>query len=119
MEKQFKIKLIVISIVMIFHFVFFMYITKKSNLNNEESEKINKIEKQNDSLNLVVYQKDLLISSRDSLIIGLKKRQMLIDSLINKNHNNLKNEKIKVKNFTTNSRSKYVDSLLKSAGVRK
>lgn len=118
MTKQFKIKLMIILLMMLFSVCFFIYLGSVKP-NDDRNEKIIKLEKQNDSLNLVVYQKDLILSSRDSLIIGLKKRQMLIDSLINKNHNNLKNEKIKVKNFTTDSRSKYVDSLLKSAGIRK
>jgi hypothetical protein len=75
--------------------------------------------KQMDSLILVIYQRDNQISSRDTVISKMKLRQLQTDSLIVKNHEKLKNDKEKVKVFTPDSRNKYVDSLLKSAGVRK
>ena len=75
--------------------------------------------KQMDSLELVVHQRDIQINSMDTLIRSIKERQIKTDSLIIKNSSKLKNEKNKYDKLSPDDRIKYVDSLLKVAGVRK
>lgn len=79
----------------------------------------NLLEKQNDSLNIIIYQRDLTINHKDSIIEKMYNRQYYTDSLININNKSLKNEKIKVKNLNYIDRVNYIDSILKSAGIRK
>ncbi len=88
-------------------------------IRKENSFKSQKLIKQNDSLNILVYQKDNFILKRDSIILLMEKRQAITDSLIVINHKSLKNEKNKIKNFTVESRNRFVDSLLKIANIRK
>lgn len=76
------------------------------------------LEKQIDSLNLLVHIRDESIKMKDSKIELMIKRQYFTDSLINKTNKDLQNEKNKIKKFTPDTRNKYVDSLLRSAGVR-
>jgi len=86
---------------------------------NTNEVKIIKLEKQNDSLKIMIHQRDLSIVRKDSLISALNFRQKLLDILIIKNNNNLKDDKIKIKKLTYDTRYKYVDSILRCAGVRK
>lgn len=72
-----------------------------------------------DSLRLVVFQRDQSILSRDTLIKSMKSRQLITDSLIVKNYNKSKNDKKRYESLSPDDRIKYVDSLLKSAGIRK
>lgn len=72
-----------------------------------------------DSLEILVFQRDKAILSRDTLISSMKDRQVLTDSLIIKNNNKSKNDKKKYENLSPDDRIKYVDSLLKVAGIRK
>lgn len=72
-----------------------------------------------DSLKIIISQRDNKIYIMDTLIKSIKERQVKTDILIIKNYSKLKNDKDKYEKLSTSDRIKYVDSLLKVAGVRK
>lgn len=70
------------------------------------------LKKSNDSLESLIYY-------RDSLIKESEKRQFKADSIIVSNHKTLKKEYEKIKNFNSASRIRYIDSVLRTVGVRR
>lgn len=87
-------------------------ITTKPTIINVENPVNIQLKKSNDSLESVVYYKD-------SLLKVSEKAQAKSDSIIINNSRTLRNDYETIKNFSTSRRIRYIDSVLRTVGVRR
>lgn len=106
------------AIAVVIGFIFFMIgfaikglFTKTEVINIENPVNI-QLKKSNDSLESLIYY-------RDSLIKESEKRQAKHDSVIINNSRYLRNDYEKIKNLSNSARIRYIDSVLRTVGVRR
>jgi len=70
------------------------------------------LKKRSDSLEAVIIQRDLIIDNND-------KQQFVHDSIIINNSKVLKKDYDKIKNLDDSTRASYIDSVLRTANIRR